>query len=181
MNTTGPASRNVFHPTPRSAAIGNLEYSSRGRWNVPGWLSPRVLMRSDLRLSVCFSCLGRRRPPTQPRPYLKLFRYRFGWHTNIACVAKGHESGWGECDGSTRRPRSVNDLLDFIDRLIYLSICQVPSGYCPKPSRREPCEGSTRKVQMRRPCPVLRRRSRPVSNRRVGLFDARRARGEARG
>jgi hypothetical protein len=32
MKTTGPASRNVFHPTPRSAAIGNVECSSRGRW-----------------------------------------------------------------------------------------------------------------------------------------------------
>ncbi len=49
MNTTGPASRNAFHPTPRSALIGNVEYSSRGRWNEPGSLSPRVLMRSDLR------------------------------------------------------------------------------------------------------------------------------------
>src|SRR6185312_9733091 len=49
MNTTGPASRSVFHPTPRSALIGSLPNSSRGRWNVPYWPS---LMRVDLRSSV---------------------------------------------------------------------------------------------------------------------------------
>src|ERR1700757_1125758 len=57
MNTRGPASRSVFHQTPRSSASGKAVYSSRGREDVPGCHPPRVLMRSDLRLSFWVSFL----------------------------------------------------------------------------------------------------------------------------
>src|ERR1700733_14241526 len=44
MNTTGPASRSILHPAPRSAAIGSAVNSSRGKWKAAGSLLLKALL-----------------------------------------------------------------------------------------------------------------------------------------